>query len=150
VSVNETTLFRTAALERLSTPDRLDQTLRLASSSSYRSEDQDVGVGRSRWPGLVAGGPASHGNTGRGGERLTESDSIAGLTARASPAGGRSRPHVVGTRPVRPATDRLELLKRRSVASTGISGFCAAGGWTGFVSVALNSLLARRGLHFDL
>src|SRR5262245_18435216 len=32
---NETTLFRTAALERLSTPDRLDQTLRLASSKAW-------------------------------------------------------------------------------------------------------------------
>src|SRR5262249_5660912 len=35
VSTNETALFRTAALERLSTPDRLDQTLRLASSKSW-------------------------------------------------------------------------------------------------------------------
>ena len=33
--VNETTLFRTAALECLSTPDRLDQTLRLASSKAW-------------------------------------------------------------------------------------------------------------------
>jgi len=35
MSVDETTLFRTAALERLSTPDRLDQTLRLASSKAW-------------------------------------------------------------------------------------------------------------------
>jgi len=35
VSGDETTLFRTAALERLSTPDRLDQTLRLASSKAW-------------------------------------------------------------------------------------------------------------------
>ena len=35
MSSNETTLFRAAALERLSTPDRLDQTLRLASSKAW-------------------------------------------------------------------------------------------------------------------
>jgi HlyD family secretion protein len=110
---NDATLFRKVALDRLSMPDRVDQTLRLASSKAWLAlVAMFVIIGAAAvwaWKGTIATSVSGQGVIVRAGGMITVSAQVTGgQVAAVKVAVGRSRRSASSSRFYRPAESGRE------------------------------------------